>query len=219
MAVNRRHPWYHLCQGKGSSRNKAVTCSAGSQHTPRCKAESFIVHSHAGTVGQCCTEEGRKEVCSRKEKLIQWEGQAVIPLSPVKLINTNLQEDKLHQSSAVYKSRWHIVLSDTFAAGPLASAMPSLPFSQCTYTHFSHPVCLWPNDPILHRPSTSTGPMQWCKTLGYHNDTNSTGFKTREAQPGYLLQGLQPLQNSLLLQHCFTHCQNPLHSLNKASQF
>lgn len=42
MAVNRRHPWYHLCQGKGSSRNKAVTCSAGSQHTPRCKAD--ILH-------------------------------------------------------------------------------------------------------------------------------------------------------------------------------
>lgn len=31
--------------------------------------------------------------------------------------------------------------------------------------------------------------MQWCKALGYdYNDTNSTGFKTRQAQPGYLLQ-------------------------------
>lgn len=75
----------------------------------------------------------------------------------------------------------HSVFSNTFAAGPLASARPSLLFLQCTYTHFSSPVCLLPSDPILHHPSTSTGPMQWCKTLGYHNDTNSTGFKTREA--------------------------------------
>lgn len=206
-------------KGKAAAGIKQSPAQLAASTHPGAKQTSFTVHSHAGTVGQCCTEGGRKEVCSRKEKLIQWEGQAVIPLSPVKLINTNLQEDKLHQSSAVYKSRWHIVFSDTFAAGPLASAMPSLLFLQCTYTHFSYPVCLLPNDPILHHPPTSTGPMQWCKTLGYHNDTNSTGFKTREAQPGYLLQGLQPLQNSLLLQHCFTHCQNPLHSLNKASQF
>lgn len=50
---------------------------AASTH-PGAKQTYLTVHSHAGTVGQYCTEEGRKEVCSRKEKLMQCEGQAVI---------------------------------------------------------------------------------------------------------------------------------------------
>lgn len=90
---------------------------ADSTH-PGAKQTYLTVHSHAGTAVQCCTEEGRKEVCSRKEKVMQWEGQAVIPLSLVKLINTSLQEDRLHQSSTLYKSRvTHSVFSDTFFLG------------------------------------------------------------------------------------------------------
>lgn len=72
--------------------------AAGIQQSPAQLAAStypgenqayLTVHSRAGTVRQCCTEEGREEVCSRKQKTMQWEGQGVIPLSLVKEINTN----------------------------------------------------------------------------------------------------------------------------------
>lgn len=150
---------------------------------------------------------------------MQWEGQEVIPPSLVKKIIQIHRKTNFTKVLLFASQRWHILcLWHIFCwAFDFSYAFPPV---FMTHTHFTYSVCLLLNDPILHHSSTSTGPMQWCKTLGYHySDTNSTGFKTGEAQPGNLLQCLQTLQNSLLLQHCFTRHQSLLHSLSKASQF
>lgn len=118
-------------------------------------------HSHAGTVGQYCTEEGKKEVCSRKEKVMQWEGQAVIPLSLVKLINTSLQKDKLHQSSAVYKSKvTHPVFFDTFfLLGLLLLPCPPSCFYDI-HTHTS--LTLSASCPMIQSFITHQHPLDQC---------------------------------------------------------
>lgn len=111
---------------------------AASTH-PGAKQTYLTVHSHAGTVRQYCMEEGRKEVCSRKGKVMQWEGQGIIPLSLVKEINTNSQGRQTSPKFCCLQSKvTHSVLSDTFSPGPLTSAMPSLLFLWHTYTHFTY---------------------------------------------------------------------------------
>lgn len=159
--------WIGDTHGITSAKGKAAAAGikqspaqlAASTH-PGAKQTSLTVHSPAGTVGQCCTEEGRKELRSRKEKLMHWEGQAVIPLSPVKLINTNLQEDKFHPSSAVYKSRWYILCSLTHL---LLGLWPLPGPPSCFYnvhTHISVPLSA--SCPVIQFFITHQHPLDQC---------------------------------------------------------
>lgn len=169
MAVNRRHPQYHLLYGKGGSRNRAVTCSAGSQHIPRCKADIPHCPQSRRDSRTMLHRRGKKGSVQQKR-----EGHAVGRAGCYSIEPSKVNKYKFtgRQTSPKFYSLQ--VKGDTFCVlwhifpGPLTSAMPSLLFLWHTYTHFTYSVCLLTNDPILHHSSTSMGLMQWCKTLGYH---------------------------------------------------
>lgn len=143
---------------------------AASTH-PGAKQTYLTVHSHAGTVGQYCMEEGRKEVCSRKGKVMQREGQGIIPLSLVKEINTNSQGRQTSPKFCCLQSKvTHSVLTHFLLGLWLLPCPPSCFYDIHTHTSLTLRLAQWSNSSSsisIHWTNAvvqgSWLPLQWHK--------------------------------------------------------